>query len=363
MPALTSLCCCAVATGPIRTSSRDGSPTAIAAIRSFNASHTSANRDSGTNTRQIAVHFWPVFCVMSRATSCRNSAPVSLPRSTSGASTAALSESASMLRRTGSGSLFRSIFAVSLPPVHDERGGGRRLRDHGHPGEQRARQLLAQPPCREVERVDVHGDAAAPRPHVLVAQARGAADLDGIAGAEQRCATERLAELRVMRERDGAAVDVELRIAARVAAVRDRECNQFLARAVDRLRERREHRTALRERHAGELACTCAARVRERRREVVTTGVDLGEHLLGGRIDERLLGAGARRTLAGEIAGEELHGGVLTMLLSWAGSSMLSPMFKRLFYGLVAILIVIIGGGVGYYFIGEGKWPLSDCQI
>ena len=49
------------------------------------------------------------------------------------------------------------------------------------------------------------------------------------------------------------------------------------------------------------------------------------------------------------------------MLLSWAGSSMLSPMFKRLFYGLVAILIVIIGGGVGYYFIGDGKWPFADC--
>lgn len=49
------------------------------------------------------------------------------------------------------------------------------------------------------------------------------------------------------------------------------------------------------------------------------------------------------------------------MLLSWAGSSMLSPMFKRLFYGLVAILIVIVGGGIGYYLIGDGKWPLGDC--
>jgi voltage-gated potassium channel len=49
------------------------------------------------------------------------------------------------------------------------------------------------------------------------------------------------------------------------------------------------------------------------------------------------------------------------MLLSWAGSSMLSPMFKRLFYGLVAILIVIVGGGFGYYLIGDGKWPLGDC--
>jgi voltage-gated potassium channel len=36
-------------------------------------------------------------------------------------------------------------------------------------------------------------------------------------------------------------------------------------------------------------------------------------------------------------------------------------MFKRLFYGLVAILIVIIGGGIGYWLIGNGKWPLGDC--
>jgi voltage-gated potassium channel len=47
------------------------------------------------------------------------------------------------------------------------------------------------------------------------------------------------------------------------------------------------------------------------------------------------------------------------MLLSSLAVS--SPMFKRLFYGLVAILIVIIGGGVGYWLIGDGKWPLGDC--
>jgi len=49
------------------------------------------------------------------------------------------------------------------------------------------------------------------------------------------------------------------------------------------------------------------------------------------------------------------------MLLSWAGLSMLTPTFKRLFYGLLAILVVIIGGGIGYWFIGDGRWPLSDC--
>jgi voltage-gated potassium channel len=36
-------------------------------------------------------------------------------------------------------------------------------------------------------------------------------------------------------------------------------------------------------------------------------------------------------------------------------------MFKRLFYGLVAMMIVIIGGGVGYWLIGGGRWLFSDC--
>ena len=47
------------------------------------------------------------------------------------------------------------------------------------------------------------------------------------------------------------------------------------------------------------------------------------------------------------------------MLLS--SRAVLSPMFKRLIYGLIAIVIVIIGGGIGYWLIGDGKWPLGDC--
>jgi voltage-gated potassium channel len=39
----------------------------------------------------------------------------------------------------------------------------------------------------------------------------------------------------------------------------------------------------------------------------------------------------------------------------------LSPVFKRLFYGLVAMMIVIVGGSVGYWLIGDGRWPLADC--
>ena len=40
---------------------------------------------------------------------------------------------------------------------------------------------------------------------------------------------------------------------------------------------------------------------------------------------------------------------------------MLTATVKRILYGLGAIAIVVAGGGIGYYLIGHGKWPLSDC--
>jgi voltage-gated potassium channel len=36
-------------------------------------------------------------------------------------------------------------------------------------------------------------------------------------------------------------------------------------------------------------------------------------------------------------------------------------MFKRLFYGFLAIVLVVFGGGVGYYLIGDGRWSFGDC--
>jgi voltage-gated potassium channel len=40
---------------------------------------------------------------------------------------------------------------------------------------------------------------------------------------------------------------------------------------------------------------------------------------------------------------------------------MLTPMLKRLIYGLIAIVVVVIGGGIGYYLIGGGRWSFFDC--
>jgi len=42
-------------------------------------------------------------------------------------------------------------------------------------------------------------------------------------------------------------------------------------------------------------------------------------------------------------------------------AEVLTPMVKRMLYGLAAILVVTFGGGIGYYLIGDGKWAFGDC--
>jgi hypothetical protein len=154
--------------------------------------------------------------------------------------------------------------------------------------------------------------ARAPRPHVLATHARRAADLDRLAVGKQRRVAELRAELGIVRDRDRATIDVELRVAARVAAVRDRERDQLLACTVDRLRERGQQRATLRERQLRELARTRVTRVRERRREIVAGRRDLRDRRLGRRVDQRDARSRALRPCAREVTGEELHGAVST---------------------------------------------------
>jgi voltage-gated potassium channel len=40
---------------------------------------------------------------------------------------------------------------------------------------------------------------------------------------------------------------------------------------------------------------------------------------------------------------------------------MVSPLTRRLVMGLVLLVIVMVGGGIGYYLIGGGQWRLGDC--
>jgi voltage-gated potassium channel len=44
-----------------------------------------------------------------------------------------------------------------------------------------------------------------------------------------------------------------------------------------------------------------------------------------------------------------------------AAIAMVSALTKRLVMGLALLVVVVIGGGVGYYLIGRGQWSLADC--
>jgi voltage-gated potassium channel len=39
----------------------------------------------------------------------------------------------------------------------------------------------------------------------------------------------------------------------------------------------------------------------------------------------------------------------------------MSSLGKRLLTGFLALVIVVFGGALGYYFIGDGRWELADC--
>jgi len=39
----------------------------------------------------------------------------------------------------------------------------------------------------------------------------------------------------------------------------------------------------------------------------------------------------------------------------------MSPLIKRLLVGFVVLLAVVLGGGLGYYVIGDGEWSFNDC--
>ncbi|MBA3464393.1 MAG: potassium channel protein [Deltaproteobacteria bacterium] len=39
----------------------------------------------------------------------------------------------------------------------------------------------------------------------------------------------------------------------------------------------------------------------------------------------------------------------------------MSPLVKRLVIGFVVLLVVVLGGGAGYYVIGDGEWSFNDC--
>jgi hypothetical protein len=106
----------------MRTVSLRGLPTVVLARRADTASATAPYTSAGTSTRRMAVHFWPDFTVISRATSLTSSSKASEPGAAPGSSSALFRLSASMLTRTersATAEWRRISAAVSALPVKD----------------------------------------------------------------------------------------------------------------------------------------------------------------------------------------------------------------------------------------------------
>ena len=111
----------------MRTASLRGLPTLVLANRAEIASAAAPYSASGTKMRRMAVHFWPDFCVISRATSLASSSKASLPGATPSSSSALLTLSASMLTRTErcvTAACERISAAVSAEPVKETTSKG-----------------------------------------------------------------------------------------------------------------------------------------------------------------------------------------------------------------------------------------------
>ena len=180
-----------------------------------------------------------------------------------------------------------SLTKICDDAVRDERRARGGLGDDGHPREQRDGRLLREPPRREVEGVHVHGDAVTRHLHVLPEQARRAPELGPLAVDEHARVPDLGRDVGVRRERPRRAVDVELRVAARVAAVGDREADQLVAVGVQRAREPADHLASRREAHRPESRAAALPRVRERRAEIDPFGRARRDRLLRRRIHQR----------------------------------------------------------------------------
>ena len=120
MPATTLSYCSRLTSAPMRVASLRGLPTVVLASRAPMAAAVAAYSARGTNTRRIAVHFWPLFTVISRTTSLTSRLKASPPSLAAGSSRALLRLSASMLQRTEAAATagwLRMRRAVSAEPV------------------------------------------------------------------------------------------------------------------------------------------------------------------------------------------------------------------------------------------------------
>ena len=330
----TSACCAFEASAPIFTPSTAGSPTLTLARRSRSRAAIASRCRRGTIARRIAVHFWPALTVISRATSLANRSNSSSSGLDVGAEDGGVERvglgverdrarqqvgvAAQLQRRVGRAGEGDDVAA--LEPVEQVAGRAddelqaprgqqarahhhphqrlgevarrrRRLGDAGHAGEEGRRELLEQAPDREVEGVDVDGDAAARHQDV------GRRELPLLAEHDRRPFVQDVARRqlvaahrRVGVERAGAALDVDPAVAARRAGVARDRVELFLP-LVEVGRERLQARRALLEVEREQRRAAGAARERERLAEVELVGM--------GVVDRRAVdGAGQRRAFA-----------------------------------------------------------------
>ncbi len=238
----------------------------------------------------MAVHFCPAFCVISRATSLTKASKAGVAAATPGASNAALTLSASIFTRVPRASTVgwatmrcavpdEPVKAMTssaptwssrspMPPhnrlsapsgstlaadhvahhlVAEPAGGGSGLGQHRHAGEQRAGRLLPQAPAREVEGIDMHGDAVARHQHMDGLEVFGLGQPHRLLVEQRLGRAQPRAEAGVIFQRADAAVDVDGGVDLGVAGIGD--CDVFIARAVGDQARRRRPRAAWRARH------------------------------------------------------------------------------------------------------------------
>src|SRR5690606_10975989 len=94
-------------------------------------------------------------------------------------------------------------------PMGRQCGGGSRLGDHRHAGEEGAGELLGEPPGGEVEGVDVQGDSGPRNERVAAPERLALAELQAVAVDQVAALAEALTETAVEGEGAAAPVDVE----------------------------------------------------------------------------------------------------------------------------------------------------------
>ncbi len=348
----------------MRVSSWRGLPTVTLASRSRTASMTASADELGTIARRMAVHFWPALTVISATTPLTNRSNSGSSTLTSGPSTEQFSESASTPSCTPPCITLvcvRSIPAVWAEPVKatesctvqlveqagraaaqqlertlgqdaglDDAADGelgevgglrRRLHDGRQAGKEGGCELLEHPPDREVEGVDLDGDAGPRGVDVLADERPAAAELLEVAVGDDRVVRQLAHSLAGEAEHGAeAAVDVDHRVALGRAGA-EREVVELVLDAGlgvgEVLGQSLEQAGALVEGQGADRGAADGPRVRRHLAEVEPVAGDAGDLLAGGGVQQRPALVARGVPAAGGVALEH-PGHVIRPLVAWS---------------------------------------------